>query len=120
MGTSEFQHYDGCRGDVDNCQACALTDTRQERPNYAAWPLAYMVNGRTIPAVWKAAFFDECARTDNPAYTANIVKHVIEHGAWFSDGTCAKIANGLVVHGNGREVAVGEHEPTIPRASGFW
>ena len=43
--TREFQHYDGCKhNDPDNCSACALTDLRQDSPNYAAWPLAYMEN----------------------------------------------------------------------------
>ena len=72
--TNEFRHYDGCRHrDPDNCGACALTDTRQAVPNYAAWPLAYMENGRIIPAKWKAAFFAE-TRGSNRAYAENVLR----------------------------------------------
>jgi hypothetical protein len=85
--TREFEHYDGCkRNDPDNCSACALTDTRQAAPNYAAWPLAYMENRRTIPAKWRAAFKAELARTDNPAYVANIRAKIEQYGVTFSDG----------------------------------
>ena len=100
MATAEFRHYDGCRhNDPDNCSACALTDTRQDQPNYAAWPLAYMENKRTIPAKWKAAFFEELARTDNALYVRNLVGHVGHYGARFSDGTTAIVVNNLVVRG---------------------
>ena len=86
--TREFQHYDGCKhNDPDNCSACALTDLRQDSPNYAAWPLAYMENKRVIPAKWKEAFFLELERTDNLPYVNNIAKHVREYGCRFSDGT---------------------------------
>lgn len=88
--TSEFSHYDGCkRRDVDNCSACALTNLRQSEPNYSAWPLAYMSNGRTIPAKWKAAFIRNATQTNNLPYAANVRKHIREHGARFSDGTRA-------------------------------
>ena len=98
--TNEFQHYPGCNHhDTANCGACALTNETQERPNYAAWPLAYMENGRTIPAKWKTAFFDELARTDNQPYVDNLRQHVETCGARFSDGTRAMVKNGLVVHG---------------------
>jgi hypothetical protein len=71
--TTEFTHYAGCKHrDPDNCSACALTDERQDAPNYSGWPLAYMENGRAIPAKWRAAFFAEMDRTDNPAYAANV------------------------------------------------
>jgi hypothetical protein len=85
--TREFEHYQGCRfRDPDNCSACALTDTRQESPNYAAWPLAYMENGRAIPAKWRNAFKAEMIREDNPAYAAN-VRHTVERlGVRFTDG----------------------------------
>lgn len=85
--TNEFSHYPGCnRRDVDNCGACALTDTRQAAPNYSAWPLAYMENGRTIPAKWRDAFKAEMERTDNPAYAANVKATLAKHGVRFSDG----------------------------------
>lgn len=84
--TSEFDHYDGCKhNDIDNCQACALTDTRQERPNYSAWPLAYMENGRTIPAKWRQAFKDELA-SDNKLYADNVKATMERLGVRFSDG----------------------------------
>lgn len=87
MATSEFTHYDGCKHrDPDNCGACALTDTRQDAPNYSAWPLAYIRNGRTIPAKWREAFKRELARTDNLPYVANLQRHIVEHGVRFSDG----------------------------------
>lgn len=96
--TAEFNHYDGCgHNDPDNCSGCALTDLRQDSPNYSGWPLVYMENGRTIPAKWKSAFFDELT-SDNKAYAANLVKHVQECRVRFSDGTSAKVVNGLVVH----------------------
>lgn len=85
--TSEFQHYSGCKHrDPDNCSACALTDTRQDRPNYAAWPLAYMENRRAIPAKWREAFREEMARSDNPAYAANVRATMERLGVRFSDG----------------------------------
>lgn len=84
--TNEFQHYPGCRNrDPDNCSACALTDTRQAAPNYAAWPLAYMENGRAIPAKWRDAFKAELARTDNLPYVEHIKAKMAKHGVTFSD-----------------------------------
>ena len=57
MTTSEFQHYDGCNlNDPDNCSACALTDERQDAPNYAGWPMVYIENHRVSPAKWREAF----------------------------------------------------------------
>lgn len=85
--TREFEHYDGCGfRDPDNCSGCALTDTRQKRPNYAAWPLAYMENRRAIPAKWREAFFAEMNRTDNPAYAANVRATMGRLGVRFTDG----------------------------------
>lgn len=85
--TREFEHYKGCRfRDPDNCGGCALTHGGEEGPNYSAWPLAYMANGRTIPAKWRKAFLKELARTDNELYVANIKRHIAECGARFSDG----------------------------------
>lgn len=85
--TREFEHYPGCkRSDPDNCSACALTDTRQDVPNYSAWPLAYMENRRTVPAKWRNAFKAEMERTDNPAYAANVKATLARLGVRFSDG----------------------------------
>lgn len=82
--TNEFQHYQGCRfRDPDNCSGCALTDLRQDAPNYAGWPLVYMENRRVIPAKWRAAFAKELARTDNPAYVKNLKRHIAEYGVQF-------------------------------------
>lgn len=87
MTSAEFQHYDGCgHRDPDNCSACALTDTRQARPNYSAWPLAYMENRRAIPAKWRGAFREELARTDNLAYVANLRRTIDKYGVRFTDG----------------------------------
>lgn len=83
--TREFEHYPGCRHrDPDNCGACALTDTRQDAPNYAAWPLVYMENRRAIPKKWKAAFEAQFKRTDNPAYIAKLRETLAEYGVKFS------------------------------------
>jgi hypothetical protein len=82
--TNEFNHYDGCKhNDPDNCSACALTDTRQEVPNYAAWPLVYMENRRTIPVKWFDAFVAEMNRTDNLAYAHNVRRTFEKYGALF-------------------------------------
>ncbi len=87
MATSEFTHYAGCKhNDPDNCSACALTDTRQDQPNYAGWPLAYMENGRTIPAKWRKAFQAELNRTDNMPYVNNLRRTMARCGVAFSDG----------------------------------
>jgi hypothetical protein len=82
MSTREFEHYDGCQGDVENCGACALTNQRQDSPNYAAWPLSYMSNRRTIPAKWFDAFCREL-QSNNRAYVDNIRKHIAEYGVRF-------------------------------------
>ena len=85
--TNEFAHYPGCNGrDPDNCSGCALTDQRQAAPNYAAWPLAYMENKRTVPAKWRDAFKAELSRTDNPSYAANVKATMERLGVRFSDG----------------------------------
>jgi hypothetical protein len=84
--TNEFTHYEGCKhNDPDNCSGCALTDQRQESPNYAAWPLAYMENKRTIPAKWRNAFKCEML-SDNTAYADNIKRTMERLGVRFSDG----------------------------------
>ena len=85
--TNEFKHYDGCNHrDTANCSACALTAEWQDSPNYAAWPLAYMENHRTIPAKWREAFKSELNRADNPRYAENVRQTMVKHGVRFSDG----------------------------------
>lgn len=85
--TNEFSHYHGClHNDPDNCGACALTDTRQDAPNYAGWPLAYMENRRAVPAKWRNAFRAEMTRADNPAYAAHLLKTLALVGVRFTDG----------------------------------
>lgn len=85
--TREFEHYPGCGNrDTDNCQACALTDTRQDVPNYAAWPLAYMENSRAIPAKWREAFKSEMVQTHNVPYAENIKRTMERCGVRFTDG----------------------------------
>ena len=89
--TREFEHYDGCNyRDPDNCSACALTDERQERPNYAAWPIVYMENDRVIPAKWRGAFWDEM-RSKNTAYAENVKRTMNRCGVRFSDEKPRKI-----------------------------
>ena len=84
--TREFEHCQGCKNrDLDNCGACALTDLLQSRPNYAGWPLAYMENGRTVPAKWRKAFYSEFKNKDNPAYTANLRATLAKHGVRFTE-----------------------------------
>lgn len=85
--TNEFTHYADCnRRDPDNCSACALTDTRQDAPNYAGWPLVYMENHRAIPTKWRPAFNAELARTDNLAYVVNLLSTMARCGVRFADG----------------------------------
>lgn len=85
--TNEFSHYAGCNhSDPDNCSACALTDTRQDAPNYAAWPLAYMENKRAVPAKWRDAFKAELNRTDNAPYVTNVIMTMDKFGLRFTDG----------------------------------
>ncbi len=84
--TNEFNHYPGCRHrDPDNCSGCALTDTRQDEPNYAAWPLAYMENRRAIPAKWREAFMRELSREDNIPYSNNVRATMLRLGVTFTD-----------------------------------
>jgi hypothetical protein len=81
--TNEFAHYDGCRHkDPDNCSGCALTQGGPEGPNYAAWPLVYMVNHRSIPGRWFDAFLGELA-SENRAYANNIRAHMAHYGVCF-------------------------------------
>lgn len=85
--TREFDHYPGCKHrDPDNCSGCALTDTRQDAPNYSRWPIVYMENKRAIPAKWREAFKAELKRTDNLRYVDNIIKHIEVYGVRFDDG----------------------------------
>jgi len=82
--TREFEHYDGCGyDDPDNCSACALTDLRQDSPNYAAWPLAYIENDRAIPGKWFKAFLEEL-KDDNQAYVDNLYQTVAKYGVRFN------------------------------------
>lgn len=82
--TSEFQHYDGCKhNDPDNCSGCALTDLRQDVPNYAAWPLVYMENHRSIPVKWFDAFVAELA-SDNKPYADNVRRTLQKNGVRFT------------------------------------
>ncbi len=84
--TREFQHYPGCRHrDPDNCSACALTDTRQDAPNYSSWPNAYIENKRAIPAKWRDAFKAEL-KSENTTYAENIISNIEKHGVRFTDG----------------------------------
>lgn len=85
--TREFDHYPGCQHrDPDNCSGCALTDERQDAPNYSAWPLVYMENRRAIPAKWRNAFKAELARTDNDLYVDNLHSTMDHYGVRFTDG----------------------------------
>ena len=86
MSTREFEHYQGCKHrDPDNCGGCALTTGGADGPNYAAWPLAYMENGRAIPAKWREAFKAEMA-SDNLPYAENVKATMERLGVRFTDG----------------------------------
>lgn len=89
--TTEFTHYTGCKGDPDNCSACALTTpvmidygtypnhNKRMGINYAGWPLSYMQNGRRIPQ----KFFDyllEELESDNLPYVENLKRQLKSHG----------------------------------------
>jgi hypothetical protein len=83
MITAEFTHYDGCNyKDPDNCSACALTDERQDAPNYSGWPLAYMENNRSIPVKWFDAFVAEL-NSDNGPYVDNLRGKMQVYGVKF-------------------------------------
>ena len=83
--TREFEHYDGCEyNDPDNCSGCALTDLRQDSPNYSGWPLAYMENDRPIPGKWFKAFAEEELKSDNQAYVDNLYQTVTKYGVRFT------------------------------------
>ncbi len=85
--TREFEHYPGCKHrDPDNCSGCALTQGGEDGPNYAAWPLVYMENGRAIPAKWREAFKREMAQTENVPYADNVRGTMQRLGVRFSDG----------------------------------
>lgn len=79
MALNCFKHsYAHKRPDPDNCGACALTDLRQDSPNYAGWARVYVEAQRPIPVKWVDAFFKECFRQDNRAYTkalADSIRH---------------------------------------------
>jgi hypothetical protein len=82
--TNEFKHYDGCKHkNPASCSACALTDTTQDAPNYAAWPLVYMENNRAIPAKWFNAFVAEL-NSDNQGYAANVRRTMEARGVRFA------------------------------------
>jgi hypothetical protein len=77
---SEFEHYTGCkRKDPLNCSACALTTGGEEGPNYAAWPLAYLINNRPIPKAWHGALKREL-ESSNVAYVQNLKAHLEKKG----------------------------------------
>lgn len=77
---SEFSHYQGCRGDMDNCSACALLNADHNGPNYAGWPLAFIQNHRRIPQIYFDALIKELDRTDNDAYIENLKTKLKEAG----------------------------------------
>lgn len=70
---NEFTHYGHhpSRKDLDNCSACALLYAETE-PNYAAWPLAFLQNGRQIPTKYYAVLKKELSRKDNDRYVENL------------------------------------------------
>lgn len=70
---NEFTHYGHhpSRKDLDNCSACALLYAECE-PNYSAWPLSFIQNGRQIPTKYYAALKKELNRTDNDLYVENL------------------------------------------------
>lgn len=68
---SEFTHY-GHRTvkDMENCSACVLLYSKN-KPDYAAWPLSFIRNGRPIPAKYLKALKEELL-SDNKAYVDHL------------------------------------------------
>lgn len=79
FNTGEFSHYPGCKGDVDNCSACALTTPTmidgKKGINYSAWPLSYLRNNRDIPQKLMIYLKVEL-NSDNSAYVNNLKAHL--------------------------------------------
>jgi len=75
---SEFTHYTGCKGDMDNCSACALLNADHNGPNYAGWPLSFIRSGRRIPIRYMDALLKEL-KSDNKAYVENLKNQLKEH-----------------------------------------
>lgn len=75
--TNVFTHYSSGHSehghkDMENCGACVLLYSGKEGPNYAAWPLAFIENGRRIPSKYIGALRLELRRTDNMPYLNNL------------------------------------------------
>lgn len=87
MATREFQHYadHSKEHDMENCGACCLLHSGSEGPNYAAWPLSFLVNNKPIPEKYFNALKNEL-KSDNIAYVNNLKNHLIDTPyEWFID-----------------------------------
>jgi hypothetical protein len=82
---NEFTHYGhGSKKDMENCSACALLYAGEEGPNYAGWPLAFLLNGRTIPTKYLNALKKEL-KSDNHAYVQNLKNKLLDNGFKLED-----------------------------------
>jgi hypothetical protein len=75
MATREFIHDKHNKKDMENCAACILLHSGEEGPNYAAWPLSFLVNGKDIPRKYFKALENEL-KSDNLAYVKNLENHL--------------------------------------------
>lgn len=87
----------------ENCSGCVLAgyqsseEAREARrdktgdmilvdrdgPNYAGWERLYVETRRMIPTRWIPAFLAALERTDNPAYTAALLRDINTFGVRF-------------------------------------
>lgn len=72
-------HYPGCKGDPDNCAACAIRTGGEEGPNYAGWARVYVEAGQPIPGKWRDAFERE-RHSDNKAYAQALEESIAHFG----------------------------------------
>lgn len=86
--TNEFKHFEGCEDFPEDCSGCALTKptmidygggVEKLGINYAAWPLSYIQNNKTIPDEFMG-FLKEELETDNRGYLINLIKHLLDAG----------------------------------------
>lgn len=72
-------HYPGCKGDPDNCGACAIRMEHPEykSPNYSGFARLYVEARRTMKASWLC---QELADNDNEAYKRCLIKSINTFG----------------------------------------
>jgi len=74
---NEFTHYGHrTKKDMENCSACILLFSGKEGPNYAAWPLSFLANGRDIPSKYFEALKTEL-KSENMFYVKNLESKLV-------------------------------------------